>query len=175
LKRFFLSLLDGAPIDQKIEVFSSVTLGRSHGNDMAFTGDEHGIVSARHALVALKGTSLWLRDLDSKNGTFVGKTRVTERELLGGEVIMLGPDGPAMRVEVTDAADLEPGSITLPGGGRETTPMMASELGLFARQARRRDGSRSLILEMAKRLRSTNSPQEVMQGLMRDPQRLARE
>src|SRR5690242_17926365 len=80
LKRFFLTLLDGAPIDRKVEVFSSVTLGRSHGNDLAFTGDEYGIVSARHALVALKGASLWLRDLDSTNGTFVGKTKVTERE-----------------------------------------------------------------------------------------------
>jgi soluble lytic murein transglycosylase-like protein len=182
LKRFFLTLLDGAPIDgapidHRVEVFSSVTLGRSHGNDMAFTGDEHGIVSARHALVALKGASLWLRDLDSKNGTFVGKSRVTERELLGGEIIMLGPDGPAMRVEVADVAVADPGSMTLPGslagGARETTTMLASELGLFARQARR-DGSRSLILEMAKRLRITNSPQEVMQGLMRDPERLAR-
>jgi soluble lytic murein transglycosylase-like protein len=174
LKRFFLTLLDDAPIDQKIEVSSSVTLGRSHGNDMAFTGDEFGIVSARHALVALKGSSLWLRDLDSTNGTFVGKTRVTERELLGGEIIMLGPDGPAMRVEVIDALEAVPGSLTLPMGGRETTTMMASELGLFARQARRRDGSRSLILEMARRLRGSNSPQEAMQGLMRDPERLAR-
>lgn len=174
MKRFFLTPLDGAPIDHKIEVSSSVTLGRSHGNDMAFTGDEYGIVSARHALVALKGSSLWLRDLDSTNGTFVGKTRVTERELLGGEIIMLGPDGPAMRVEVIDALEAAPGSVTLPSGGRETTTMMASELGLFARQVRRRNGSHSLILEMARRLRGGNNPQEVMQGLMNDPERLAR-
>lgn len=173
LKRFYLSLLADAALDQKVEVFSSVTMGRSHGNDMAFTGDEYSIVSARHALVALKGASLWLRDLDSTNGTFVGKTRVTERELLGGEIIMLGPDGPAMRVEVADVPDPDPGSLTLPGGPRETTTMMASELGLFARQPHQA-GNRSLILEMAKRLRGTNSPQEVMHGLMRDPERLAR-
>jgi pSer/pThr/pTyr-binding forkhead associated (FHA) protein/soluble lytic murein transglycosylase-like protein len=174
LKRFFLTVLDGAPLARKVEVFASVTLGRSHGNDLAFTGDEHGIVSARHALVALKGSSLWLRDLDSTNGTFVGKTRVTERELLGGEIIMLGPDGPAMRVEVIDVPEEPHGSETLLAKGRETTTMMASELGLLARQAVRRDGNRSLILEMARRLRSTNSPQEVMQGLLRDPERLAR-
>jgi len=173
LKRFFLTVLDGAPIDRKVEVFSSVTLGRSHGNDLAFIGEEYGIVSARHALVALKGDSLWLRDLDSTNGTFVGKTKVTERELLGGEIIMLGRDGPAMRVEVMDFPEERPGSETLLVKGRETTTMMAPELGLFARKSRR-DGNRSLILEMAKRLRSSNSPQEVMQGLLRDPERLAR-
>lgn len=173
LKRFFLTVLDGAPLVRKVEVFSSITLGRSHGNDLAFTGEEYGIVSARHALVALKGSSLWLRDLDSTNGTFVGKTRVTERELLGCEIIMLGPDGPAMQVEVMDVPEARPGSGTLLAKARETTTMMASELGLFARKARR-DGNRSLILEMAKRLRGTNSPQEVMHGLMRDPERLAR-
>ena len=173
LKRFFLTVLDGAPLVRKVEVFSSVTLGRSHGNDLAFTGEEFGIVSARHALVALKGSSLWLRDLDSTNGTFVGKTRVTERELLGSEIIMLGPDGPAMQVEVMDVPEERPGTGTLLARARETTTMMASELGLFARKVRR-DGNRSLILEMAKRLRSTNSPQEVMHGLMRDPERLAR-
>ena len=110
LKRFFLTVLDGAPLVRKVEVFSSITLGRSHGNDLAFTGEEFGIVSARHALVALKGSSLWLRDLDSTNGTFVGKTRVTERELLGSEIIMLGPDGPAMQVEVMDVPEARPGS-----------------------------------------------------------------
>lgn len=172
MKRFFLTVLDGAPVPRKAEVFASVTLGRSHGNDLAFIGDEYGIVSARHALVALKGSSLWLRDLDSTNGTFVGKTRVTERELLGGEIIMLGPDGPAMRVEVLDAQEEIPGSGTLLIRGRETTTMMASELGLFARQSGQ--GNKSLILEMARRLRGSNASQEVMQGLLRDPERLAR-
>ncbi|MEO6094186.1 MAG: FHA domain-containing protein, partial [Fibrobacteria bacterium] len=73
MKRFFLEVLTGLAEVGKIEVFSSVTLGRSHGNDLAFTGEEAGIVSGRHALVALKAQTLWLRDLDSTNGTFVGK------------------------------------------------------------------------------------------------------
>ena len=174
MKRFFLTVLDGSSVARKVEVFSSITLGRSHGNDLAFTGDEFSIVSARHALVALKHQALWLRDLDSTNGTFVGKIKVTERELLGGEIIMLGPNGPAMRVEVMDVPEEPTGSETVVKG-RETTSMAAAELGLFARKAGgNRDGNKSLILEMARRLRSTNSPQEVMQGLLRDPERLAR-
>lgn len=173
MKRFFLTVLDGSAVARKVEVFSSITLGRSHGNDLAFTGDEFSIVSSRHALVALKHQALWLRDLDSTNGTFVGKIKVTERELLGGEIIMLGPNGPAMRVEVMDVPDEPTGAETVVKG-RETTTMSVAELGLFARQAGNRDGNKSLILEMARRLRSTNSPQEVMQGLLRDPERLAR-
>ncbi|MDB5105360.1 MAG: Lytic transglycosylase catalytic [Fibrobacteres bacterium] len=175
MKRFFLEVLSGSADVRKVEVHSSITLGRSHGNDLAFTGDDAGIVSGRHALVALKSQSLWLRDLDSTNGTFVGKVRVTERELLGGEIISLGPNGPAMRVEVMDVAD-EGGRDTLLAKARETTSMAAVEMGLLAKPKSKLggNGNKSLILEMARRLRSTNSPQEVMQGLMRDPERLAR-
>ncbi|GEM_PF-744849 len=179
MKRFFLEVLSGSADIGKIEVFASVTLGRSHGNDLAFTGDDAGIVSGRHALVALKSQSLWLRDLDSTNGTFVGKIRVTERELLGGEIISLGPNGPAMRVEVMDVKDLpaDDGTDTLMAQGRQTTTMpamRAAEMGLLSKSGGKSSGNRSLILEMAKRLRKTNSPQEVMQGLARDPERLAR-
>jgi hypothetical protein len=176
VKRFFLEVLNGSAEVGKIEVFSSVTLGRSHGNDLAFTGDEAGIVSGRHALVALKSQTLWLRDLDSTNGTFVGKIRVTERELLGGEIISLGPNGPAMRVEVMDVRDLPPddGTDTMMAEGRQTRSMAVADVGLLAKSRGRSSGNRSLILEMARRLRSTNSPQEVMQGLAQDPERLAR-
>jgi hypothetical protein len=125
-------------------------------------------------LVALKSQTLWLRDLDSTNGTFVGKVRVTERELLGGEIISLGPDGPALRVEVKDLVEGEEGADTLLAKGRETTAMAIADVGLLAKSKSGPHGNRSLILEMAKRLRRTNSPQDVMQGLSRDPERLAR-
>ncbi len=151
---------------------ASITLGRSHGNDLSFLGDDAGIVSARHALVALKGHTLWLRDLDSKNGTFVGKVRVTERELLGGEVISLGPMGPAMRVTVMDAlGESLDGTETLTIKGRDTTAMPIPELGLLAGT---HGGNQGRIREMARRLRSTDGPHQVMQGLLRDPERLAR-
>jgi hypothetical protein len=51
--------------------------------------------------------------------------------------------------------------------------MAIAEVGLLAAK-RKGNGNKSLILEMARRLRSSNSPQEVMQGMMRDPERLAR-
>src|SRR6476646_7485232 len=109
MKKFFLEVLTGTGKGRKLEISSSLTLGRSRGNDLTFGGEDAGIVSARHALVALKGASLWLRDMDSTNGTFVGKLRITERELLGGEVISLGPLGPALRVHVADGDAPEEG------------------------------------------------------------------
>ncbi len=173
MKRFFLEVLDASAGGAKVEIRSSVTLGRHIGNDLAFTGEDAGIVSARHALVALKNRTLWLRDLDSTNGTFVGKVRVTERELLGGEIISLGPDGPALRVAVAEGEEPAGGSCDRPNG-RETTSMSAAEVGLLSRQAGYGGGNKSLILEMARRLRGGNGQQEVMQGLLRDPERLAR-
>jgi hypothetical protein len=173
LKRFFLEMLDGKALGNKVEVVSSLTLGRSHGNDLAFTGEDAGIVSGRHALVAMKAQTLWLKDLDSTNGTFVGKTRVTERELLGGEIISLGPAGPAMRVNVVDASDSQSEDAdTLMIRGRATTTMAIAHVGMFSDGHAK--GSKSLIMEMAKRLRKTNSPQDVMQALLRDPERLTR-
>jgi pSer/pThr/pTyr-binding forkhead associated (FHA) protein len=177
VKRFFLEVLSGSAEVGKVEVHSSVTMGRSHNNDLAFTGDDADIVSGRHALAALKGQTLWLRDLDSTNGTFVGKFRVTERELLGGEIISLGPNGPALRVLVMDVKGVmdeesRDDADTLLDESRRTTFMAAVDAGLSAKSTAK--GNRSLILEMARRLRRDNSPQEVMQGLARDPERLAR-
>lgn len=166
-------MLDGSAQGKKVEVVSSLTLGRSHGNDLAFTGENSGIVSGRHALVVLKAQVLWLKDLDSTNGTFVGKTRTAERELLGGEIISLGPAGPAMRVNVMDVTELvSDESDTLVLRGRATTTMAVAHVGMFSDSPVR--GSKSLIMEMARRLRKSNSPQDVMQALLKDPQRLSR-
>jgi hypothetical protein len=168
MKRFFLEILTGTTRGKKIEVLSSVTLGRSRGNDVSFMGDEAGIVSSRHALVALKGGGLWLRDMDSTNGTFVGKVRVTERELLGGEVISLGPMGPALRVVVSEAET----KVKEKGPkGSDTVMMEREKVGLIPGKE---PGTGTLVQEMARKLKRANSPTEAVQGMVKDPERLAR-
>lgn len=168
MKRFFLEILTGTTRGKKIEVQSSVTLGRSRGNDVSFMGDEAGIVSSRHALVALKGGGLWLRDMDSTNGTFVGKVRVTERELLGGEVISLGPMGPALRVHVSEAEGRE---MDKRPAGSDTVFMEKEKVGLIPD---RNPGRNTRIQEMARKLKRSNSAKDAVQGMMNDPERLAR-
>jgi DNA-binding winged helix-turn-helix (wHTH) protein len=52
---------------------------------------DHETVSRRHATLTVEPTSAVLEDLASKNGTFVGETRITERALLeDGATFVLG-------------------------------------------------------------------------------------
>jgi hypothetical protein len=49
-------------------------------------------VSRRHARVVLRGTQATIEDLGSKNGTFVGGTRLDgRRELKRGDTVRIGP------------------------------------------------------------------------------------
>lgn len=48
-------------------------------------------VSRRHAIVACRGSRVWLLDDRSANGTFVNGRQVEEAELHDGDVVLLGP------------------------------------------------------------------------------------
>jgi ABC-type multidrug transport system ATPase subunit len=69
-----------------------VLLGRDPGNDIVVKAPS---VSARHARVVVDGDGLWLEDLGSRNGTFVGAPpRRIERERIDlHETITLGDAG----------------------------------------------------------------------------------
>jgi DNA-binding winged helix-turn-helix (wHTH) protein/translation initiation factor IF-1 len=47
-------------------------------------------VSRHHAKLTVAGTTVTLEDLDSKNGTFVGKKRITRCEVRAGDEILIG-------------------------------------------------------------------------------------
>ncbi len=59
----------------------------------------HVAVSRRHAVLEVQEGRLWIRDLGSKNGTWINGERVDEGELLPGDVLGLGP----VRLTVTPA------------------------------------------------------------------------
>jgi pSer/pThr/pTyr-binding forkhead associated (FHA) protein len=49
-------------------------------------------VSRRHALIVVTGDTAAIQDLDSKNGTYVGATRIDRTvELKNGDRILVGP------------------------------------------------------------------------------------
>ena len=50
----------------------------------------HPLVSRRHCELRDKQGHLWVRDLDSLNGTFVGSERVVEATLRPGELLTVG-------------------------------------------------------------------------------------
>ena len=71
-----------------------VSIGRDRGSDVVAGS---GIVSSHHALLVFAGGNdpgWFLRDLDSKNGTYLNGRKVQECRLEDGDVIRLCRDGP---------------------------------------------------------------------------------
>jgi DNA-binding NtrC family response regulator len=66
---------------------AGLRFGANADNDVVI---DDGFVSSFHAQIFLKGERLFVRDLDSTNGTFVGAVRVVEAEVPMGSVLKLG-------------------------------------------------------------------------------------
>ncbi|WP_432976254.1 FHA domain-containing protein [Dactylosporangium sp. CA-233914] len=76
----------------------TVTLGRDAANDLVVEGN---LISRRHAEVIWNDDGWFLRDLDSRNGTFVGGERAAFVAATdGGEVHLGSADGPAVTFKV---------------------------------------------------------------------------
>src|SRR4051794_32624711 len=86
-----------------------LTIGRDDNNDVQLTDDK---VSRHHAEISSgNGGSPVLRDLGSRNGTFVDEVRLDEpRVLRGGEELRIGAHH--MRVEADEGAAGGPGSAS---------------------------------------------------------------
>lgn len=61
-------------------VTSQITVGRGIGNDLLLNG--HSFISKNHAIFSLRGNKLYLKDLDSRNGTSVNGKRIRGEVLL---------------------------------------------------------------------------------------------
>jgi DNA-binding NtrC family response regulator len=74
--------------------------GANDDNDVVI---DDGFVSSFHAQIFMKGERLFVRDLDSTNGTFVGNVRVVEAEVPAGSVLKLGKA--EIKVETTETEE----------------------------------------------------------------------
>jgi len=63
---------------QKMDT-SQITVGRGIGNDLLFRSDS--FTSRNHAIFSIRDNELYLKDLNSKNGTFIDKTTKIEGEV----------------------------------------------------------------------------------------------
>lgn len=83
-------------------------LGRHPLSDLRFDSERDLDVSARHAAVIRQGNAFLLRDLGSRNGTFVNGERIAaDVTLRDGDVIGFGQRGPAVEFHILAAgADL---------------------------------------------------------------------
>jgi S1-C subfamily serine protease len=85
------------------EVFdkSYIGCGRHPLSDLRFDAEKDLDVSTRHAAVSLTGERFVLRDLSSRNGTFVNGKRITaDYELADGDVVRFGVQGPDVEFHV---------------------------------------------------------------------------
>ncbi len=76
-----------------------ITIGRDSSNHVAFDPHQDSIVSGQHAELSPRDDGWLLRDLQSRNGTFINEERVSERVLRPGEVIQLGKNGPRLQIQ----------------------------------------------------------------------------
>lgn len=82
-----------------------VTVGRHPDADLQFGPDRDLEVSTHHAVLARDDRGWFVRDLRSRNGTWVDGAPVEgDRRLQGGETIRFGTDGPRCRVELSGAS-----------------------------------------------------------------------
>ena len=80
---------------------SIITIGRHPSSDLQFDPNEELVVSARHAEIRTVDGRTTVRDVGSRNGTFVNGQRVAgEVALANGDEILLGTDGPRLKLVV---------------------------------------------------------------------------
>ena len=85
-----------------------VKLGRHSNNDIIFDFEKDRLVSGFHAELVVQAGQLVVRDVGSRNGTFVNGSKVEgEAPLVSGDVLRLGDVGPEMSVELRTAGGAE--------------------------------------------------------------------
>ncbi len=78
-----------------------IGLGRHPLSDFRFDAEQDLDVSARHAAVLRAGERWVLRDVGSRNGTFVNGRRITaDQELASGDRLRFGANGPEVEFRV---------------------------------------------------------------------------
>ncbi len=90
-KKLILSDLDNQGIRYEVPLTGSVLVGRSSAQGCQVVIDYNGTVSKKHCEITLINEELYVKDLQSKNGTFVdGQEVVGEAKLPQGSVLSLG-------------------------------------------------------------------------------------
>ena len=85
---FYLTVLKG---DEKKKIYPveklPVKIGRMSDNDIVL---KDSLISRYHAVISIKDRAFFIEDLNSKNGTFVNKVRISSRKLNAGDRIAIG-------------------------------------------------------------------------------------
>ena len=85
--RAYLIVIAGPGVGQMFRVGDATVVGRGETADVQIFDDE---ISRSHAQIEMTDTRVRIRDLGSKNGTFVNGSAVRESELSDGDKIQIG-------------------------------------------------------------------------------------
>ena len=89
----------------------TMTIGRDPQCDLHL---DNRALSRRHAVIEKRGAAVWVRDLESQNGTFVNGTRIADPQALnGGDWIEVGRY--QVRIDGVEAARQDTPVLTLTG------------------------------------------------------------
>lgn len=79
---------DQPPHDMQFPLSPITSIGRAPSNTVVLEDD---YVSGEHALLMLRGQQWWLEDLNSRNGTLLNGTELSEATVISaGDVITIG-------------------------------------------------------------------------------------
>ena len=93
----------------------TVVIGRQPTCDIAFDPVEDRDVSGKHAEIRLDGNRAFVRDSGSTNGTWVNGVRIGgEHELVDGDFVSFGVDGPRLAVGLATPARASGGGAPPP-------------------------------------------------------------
>jgi serine phosphatase RsbU (regulator of sigma subunit) len=109
-----LLVMNGTQKDAVFGLVGGETLGRDQANTIVLTAPG---VSRKHLQFVREGTSLWLVDLGSANGTHVNGSRVMKHKLAEGDVIALS--SVSLKFHAVDADEAAPSRSKL---GRRPAP-----------------------------------------------------
>lgn len=73
--------------DYPLAVGQTCTIGRKKSNDIVI---DNLAVSGKHARIESVATNFVIRDLESTNGTFINKKKVSMHNLRHGDVLLIG-------------------------------------------------------------------------------------
>ena len=125
MRRIILRHISGSKANQvnefPVDQFQTLTLGRDTDQTIRYDPEKDDLVSKQHAKIVWEAghdDSFFVTDLDSRNGTYVNKQRISgTASIVPGDVIQLGPGGPAFRF------DLEPLPDSMLRPTREAEPV----------------------------------------------------
>lgn len=108
MKRIVLKHISGSKANQveefPLHLFSELVIGRDTSATVKYDPNRDDLVGRQHAKIAVdpaNDSQFFLNDLNSRNGTFVNKQRVTGAvKLTPGDVVQFGAGGPELMFDL---------------------------------------------------------------------------